>query len=544
METNLAYPVPLMTTKCSFRRPSGARPNSRWCAVVALFLLAGCATQSNPAAHTAFPGSIAEQSFAKIYRNVSDRYLEEIPVESLAVHGFEGLTALDADIRVEHHPDAVVITRAGIQMARYLPPTGDDINGWANLTVQVLADARTYSPVIKESRKDKIYEAVIDGTLSVLDSFSRYAGPEKAAANKARRSGFFGVGIQYRPHAEGIDVVRVIAGGPAARSGILKGDIITHVDETPITGLDRKALRTLLRGAAGTRVTLRLQNPETGRQADVAVKRARILRPTVAHKIKDGIIYLAVTGFNRRTARSVETNLRAARRQLGRQAKGIVIDLRGNPGGLLKQAVRVADVFLSEGRIVATRGRHPDSSRHFDAHDGDLVSGLPIVVLVNGRSASAAEIVAAALQDHNRAVVVGTGSFGKGTVQSVMPLPNDGEITLTWSRFLTPSGYVLHGLGVLPSVCTSGEVGEAKDGAAVTLVEKALINEDKSTLTAEAWRHVAHNDAAERRHLRDNCPAQNIKNPIDSEVAELLINDQRLYQKLRSQASNALLSAR
>lgn len=533
-----------MTAQFSCRRLFDTRPHSRWWAVAALFVLAGCASQSKTTANTAFPGFVAEQSFAKIYRNVSDRYLEEIPVESLALHGLEGLTALDADLQVGHHAGEVVITRAGVQMARYLPPAGNDINGWATLTVQALSDAKTYSPVIKESRKERVYEAVIDGTLSLLDSFSRYAGPEKAAANKARRSGFFGVGIQYRPHAEGIEVVRVISRGPAARAGVLKGDIITHVDDTVIAGLDRRALRTLLRGAAGSLVTLRLQNPASGRQADIAVKRARVLRPTVAHKIKDGIIYLAVTGFNRRTARSVETSLRTARRQLGRQAKGIVVDLRGNPGGLLKQAVRVADIFLSQGRIVATRGRHPDSSRHFDAHEGDLVNGLPIVVLVNGRSASAAEIVAAALQDHNRAVVVGTGSFGKGTIQSVMPLPNEGEITLTWSRFLTPSGYVLHGLGVLPSVCTSGQAGKAKDGTAVTLVEKALVDEGKSTLTAEAWRLVAHNDAAERRHLRKNCPAQNTKNPLDSDVAELLIKDQRLYEKLRTQASNALLSAR
>lgn len=521
------YPI----TRCGRPRRSAL--------IAAVLMLAGCATQIEAPAHTVFPGPVAERSFAKIYRNVASRYIKEIEVKSLALHGFEGLNSIDPNLRVEQQSDEVLITRAGITLASYRPPAGEDVQGWANLTVQVLADAKAYSPAINGSKKEQVYEAIIDGTLSLLDPFSRYAGPEKASRNKAKRSGFFGVGIQYRPHADGIEVFRVISGGPAARSGIFGGDIITHVDGTAIANLDRKKLRALLRGRAGTLVQLRIQNPDSGGTSDITVRRSRIVAPTVSHKIDAGIIYLTVTGFNRRTANSIQSNLRKARRQLGLRAKGIVIDLRGNPGGLLKQAIRVADIFLSNGRIVATRGRHPDSSREFDAHAGDLVSGLPIVVLVNGRSASAAEIVAAALQDHNRAIVVGTGSFGKGTVQSVMPLPNDGEITLTWSRFLTPSGYVLHGLGVFPSVCTSVE-----EGTAQFLIEKSLTGDGKSASTAEAWRQVAHDDLKERQHLREACPARNAKKQIDQDIAELLINDRSLYERLRTQASTALISAR
>ena len=214
-------------------------------------------------------------------------------------------------------------------------------------------------------------------------------------------------------------------------------------------------------------------------------------------RTEGGVVILKVRSFNQDTARSLGAKLEEHHARLGKGLRGLILDLRGNPGGLLKQSVKVADLFLAQGRIVSTRGRHPNSVQYYDAGGRDLMQGLPIVVLVDGKSASAAEIVAAALQDRGRGVVIGTTSFGKGTVQTVIRLPNDGEITLTWSRIMAPSGYRLHGLGVRPTICTSGA-----DAADPGLIAQAVAAKAKAARTLAAWRTPGLKDEQRRRGLR------------------------------------------
>jgi carboxyl-terminal processing protease len=220
------------------------------------------------------------------------------------------------------------------------------------------------------------------------------------------------------------------------------------------------------------------------------------------------------------------SKLKKAKKMLGAKIKGLVLDLRGNPGGLLKQSIRVADLFLAQGQIIKTRGRHPDSIQHYEASGPDLVTGAPLVVLVDGKSASAAEIVAAALQDRGRAVVIGTSSFGKGTVQTVIRLPNGGEITLTWSRLIAPSGYVLHGLGVMPAICTSGA-----NGGQLGLIDQALMARMKTSTLMEAWRKVDLKNDSQRKGLRASCPAERRKKSVEVEVASRLIGNRSLYNR-------------
>ena len=213
----------------------------------------------------------------------------------------------------------------------------------------------------------------------------------------------------------------------------------------------------------------------------------------------------------------------------GANLKGVILDLRDNPGGLLDQAVAVSDLFLSSGRIVSTEGRHPRSFQRYEAHGGDKLSGKPLVVMINGRSASSAEIVAAALQDLGRAVVVGTNSYGKGTVQSVFRLPNDGELTLTWSRFHAPSGYTLQDLGVLPNLCTS-DARQTADAIARNLRDGRL----QTAKTLEAWRQEAQPNETRRQQLRASCP-QNKDTDTDrvreTEVARRVLDDTLLYSQ-------------
>ena len=230
--------------------------------------------------------------------------------------------------------------------------------------------------------------------------------------------------------------------------------MLIEVNGESVEGLDRDTVIWRLRGEVGTPVNVTVTRKDLGDPMTVALKRALIVSQTVHLRYNHGFADITISGFNQRTARNLLRALDEVTHQRTR-VKGIVLDLRGNPGGLLDQAVAVADAFLDHGRIVSTRGRHPDSFQLFNATGRDLVANMPMAVLVNGQSASAAEIVTAALQDQGRAVVVGSNSYGKGTVQNITRLPNDGELVLTWSRFYAPSGYALEKLGIMPNFCTS-----------------------------------------------------------------------------------------
>ena len=205
---------------------------------------------------------------------------------------------------------------------------------------------------------------------------------------------------------------------------------------------------------------------------------------------------------------------------------------RSNTGGLLKQSVKVADLMLTHGKILTTRGRHPDSLHLYKAGGRDLAQGLPIVVIIDGKSASASEIVAAALQDRERAVIVGTSSYGKGTIQTVIRLPNDGEITLTWSRFLAPSGYALHGLGVLPNICTN----EKKTGLKPA-IDRAIAKRLTIRSVFASWRVTGERDNQVRTDLRSTCPSSQQQSTTDLRIAKQLVSDRDLFARSLSIAA-------
>ena len=277
---------------------------------------------------------------------------------------------------------------------------------------------------------------------------------------------------------------------------------------------------------------LKLSRTESVRPFTIEVARAHIVPETVITRVEDGIAIIRISSFNQDTAKSVEEALEKLNAPGGQTILGIVLDLRGNPGGLLRQSIKVADLMLTQGDILRTVGRHPESLHHYEAGGNDLASGLPLVVIVDGKSASAAEIVAAALQDRDRAVVIGTSSYGKGSVQTVIRLPNDGEITLTWSRFVAPSGYYLHGMGVVPTVCTSGK--ERLDQAS-GIIETALSGAEPSY--SSVWRKRAFLSKEERRGLRENCPSETRRGALDVEIAKRLILDGSAHQRALRQTT-------
>ncbi len=473
------------------------------------------------------------------YGSISEKYIETVAVEELAMEGLRGFGAVDPALTVARRDSDVVLSSHGDEVIRLPAPLANDVHGWAELTVKLADASRARSSDMRAVGAEQLYETVFDGVLSNLDIFSRYAGAAEARKNRAKRDGFGGLGIRFRVEDDTVTVTDVMPDTPAERSGLKRNDRITHVDLAPLSGLSSAQVLERLRGPTHSVVKLTVGRPGEKTARQFTIERAHIVPETVTRKFENGVLSLKVSSFNQDTARSIAAKIEESKRTSGAGLSGLILDLRGNPGGLLKQSVKVADLLLTQGRIIATSGRHPDSLHQYEAGGRDLAEGVPVIVLVDGKSASAAEIVAAALQDRDRAVVVGSSSFGKGTVQTVVRLPNDGEITLTWSRLVAPSGYTLHGLGVRPTVCTS-----RGGGGADAVIDGVLADRQATKATLASWRTSGFREEQRRSDLRKSCPSEARSDEIDIEIARRILAEGTLYARalelsaVADQASN------
>jgi carboxyl-terminal processing protease len=506
-----------------------ARPSpfpARAVLLAGFVLLAGCA--GTPAIQPgAFSRDAAEEVFTVGFTGIAARYIDAVTVEKLALDGLRGFGAIDPSMTVTRDGATITVGAGGKIVTTLALPATDDARAWSRLATETAVAARAHSPELAAADAEKIYEAVFDGALARLDIYSRYAGAEEAARNRARRDGYGGIGLRFNILEGAVRVTNVLPDTPAERAGLRKNDRVTHIGDLPTASMDNAEISRHLRGPVHSRVRLTVLRDDEPQPLRFTLERAHIVPQTVTTQVRDNVLHLKISNFNQETAIAVEAAVGKARRELGGKMRGLVLDVRGNPGGILKQATRVADLFLAQGRIVSTQGRHPDSAQVFEASGQDIAAGLPIVVLIDGRSASAAEIVASALQDRDRAVVVGTSSYGKGTVQTVIRLPNDGEITLTWSRLVAPSGYVLHGLGVMPNLCTSGRA--TGDGKAVAGVIGRL---DKDAAQLAKWRQAGFADEKRSRTLRSACPAEaNETAGIEPDVAQRLLREPAQFQR-------------
>ncbi len=472
----------------------------------------------------------AENVFAAGYTHLATRYIEPLRVEEVAIEGMRGVGAIDESLAVERRGKRLRLVSNGRTVQEFLTPPDDDPDSWAALTVAVVEAGKRTSPLLQQASAEEIYEVVFDGALAGLDPFTRYASAEDARDQRAARQGFGGIGVVIRVEDEGVYVVSVIPDGPAARKGIQADDRILRVDGTELRSTKLRDAIDYLRGPVDSTVVVTVDRPGLPKPFDVAIRRQLIVPPTVEFEAVGDIAVLRMSGFNQDTAESLAEAVHKAQQQLGRRLKGYILDLRANPGGLLDQAVSVSDEFLQRGQIVFTRGRHPDSYQTFSATYGDITKGKPMVVLINNSTASAAEIVAAALQDQRRAVVVGTTSYGKGTVQTVHRLPNDGELIITWSRFHAPSGYPLNHLGVLPNVCTSVVRGRPVERAAQVIEALRSDGFENSDLW-RAWHAAVKMPESRIETLREACPPRKGEEDIELEVARRILDDRALYAR-------------
>jgi carboxyl-terminal processing protease len=350
-----------------------------------------------------------------------------------------------------------VVVAGAVVLATYVSSAADPQVGSSDTfrQLKLFGDVfeRVRAEYVEEITDEQLIEAAINGMLTSLDPHSGYLDAKKYRDMQVQTKGEFGgLGIEVTMEDGLVKVVSPIDDTPAYRAGIQAGDVITHINSEPVLGMSLAEAVERMRGPVDTSIALTLRRPGEEEPIDVSMARAVITISPVRWRAEEDIGYIRVTTFNEQTEAKVREALEALEVELGDRMKGVVLDLRNNPGGLLEQAVQVADVFLDRGEIVSTRGRRADSIQRFNSRQGDLLEGRPMVVLINGGSASASEIVAGALQDHDRAIVMGTPSFGKGSVQTIMPLPGHGAIRLTTARYFTPAGISIQAKGITPDI--------------------------------------------------------------------------------------------
>lgn len=468
---------------------------------------------------------------------VLERHLERATPAELGLWSMRGLEVLEPAFRTELQGGTLLLSAPDrLLSTRPMPPlpTGGPPEAAAMPLAMALSGmfdaAWRASPAIRRAGAERMLRSAFEELFNHLDPYSRYLTPQEAAAARVRRVGQSGLGLRLAAgRGTEVRVAAVTAGSPAAAAGLRLGDRVLAVDGEAISARDLTLAAALLEGPAGSEVSLRIERGR--RRLTLRLLRRPLVPETLHAERRDDILWLQLDGFSSTT----DLRLAATLAELLRSPppaspsasllRGVVLDLRGNRGGLLDQAIGVASAFLGDGVVVRTAGRHPDAARTYLSGGPDLAGGAPLVVLVDGRTASAAEIVAAALADRGRGVVVGSATTGKGLIQAVVPLPNGGDLLVTWSRVLAPRGWPLQGLGVIPALCTS--LGAAPTAAALARLRLGDAPMDRVLARQRAARAPV--PPSEIAALRNACPPGEGR-PADLDVARTLIEQPDAYR--------------
>ncbi|MEO8650907.1 MAG: S41 family peptidase [Hyphomicrobiaceae bacterium] len=377
---------------------------------------------------------------------------------------------------------------------------------------------RVRNDYVEKPDDTKLIESAINGMLSSLDPHSAYLNSKHFSDMQVQTKGEFGgLGIEVTMEDKVVKVVAPIDDTPAARAGVMANDLITHLDNDSIAGLTLEQAVEKMRGKVGTPITLTVLRKGREEPLEIKLTRAVIKINAVRSRAEGEVAYVKISTFNEQTHANLVSQLERLKKQIGPGVKGYIVDLRNNPGGLLDQAISVTDDFIERGVIVLTKGRNLEETQRANARAGDITDGKRIIVLINGGSASASEIVAGALQDHQRALVIGTRSFGKGSVQTIIPLGTQlnraGAIRLTTARYFTPSGRSIQALGITPDV----------------VVEQELPEE----LKAKASKERPRGEASLRGHLKGDGPREKEESGSNSYVPTDAEKDMQLQYALK-----------
>lgn len=490
-------------------------------AVLLLFLLIVPA-RAQPGGGAAFDAGLVANVYAVALNFMEPRILQPVPVPTLTVWGLRGLTALDPDLLAIQRDHTLLLTEGERVLAEEAEPSGSAPADWAAAAVRLSQAAVAVSPAVRRAGTQGIIQSFFDELFNHLDPYSRYVAPLAAVTDRAGRNGTAGVGVRVNEQHGEIVVDSVVAGGPAARAGLVPGDIVLRVDGVRMRGKDAGTVADILAGPVGTslRVTWRSRD---GHVHAATMQRAMVPPETVFSERAGDLLLIRITSFDESTAAHLAAVLQDAM-AAGPTPSGIILDLRGNRGGLLRQAVDAADTLLPAGVVAYTAGRDPDADHVWESQRGELAEGVPVVLAIDGRTASAAEILAAALTDRGRAVAVGSVTLGKGLVQTIVPLPDGGELFVTWSRVLAPRGWPIQGLGVLPQVCTS--LGESALQHQLTALAEG---QQPMQASIDAERSARAPLSPERiLAIRSACPAA-VGRDVDLTTARALIENPAAY---------------
>ena len=397
---------------------------------------------------------------------------------------------------------AIVMCGINAEAATKKAPAEPDTYEMLNLFGEVMERAK--GSYVEEVSDKKLIEAAINGMLTSLDPHSSYLDAEGFAyMSEQTRGKFGGLGIEVTMDNGLVMVVSPIDDTPAAKAGIKSGDYITHIDGQTVIGLTLNEAVAKMRGKIGTKIKLSVRRANT-KPFEVTLKREEIKIHSVKTEIKnDDILYVRISSFAEDNDKEISKAVQDARKKLKNKLAGIVIDVRNNPGGLLDQAVAVSDLFLDKGEIVSTRSRNEEDTVRYTAQNGDIASGLPIVVIINEGSASASEIVAGALQDHHRAIVIGEKSFGKGSVQTVIPLGEYGAMRITTARYYTPSGRSIQAKGIEPDILVKPAKVEEIESYGLNIKEAELKGALKNEEEDKSAKKDSENKESDKDEISD-----------------------------------------
>ncbi len=502
---------------------------SRRCLILFVCIMVPVGLWSRPSAATAvFDMATAASVWGAALTYIAPRAVQVLTVPQMTIWGLNGLTALDPDLTAALQDNQLRLYGPEQLLIAVPTPPATDPAAWGKAAAEVAGAAYAASPALQQAGTQGVIESFFDELFNHFDPYSRYEPPVQAAQDQLMITGVAGTGFSVRRQDDAVVLADIAPDSPAAEAGLTAGTQVLAIDDKPVYPAEIPRLNANLNGIPGSTVLLRLRDPQNPAGVnDVNLTRAFVPPQTVFQEtagIPPNILALKISGFNKGTSDQFSAALVA---DLNAQPPptGLLIDLRGNRGGVLRQAVLVADTLLPSGKIVEAAGRDPDADQSFSAEGSDLTGGMPMIVLVDGQTASAAEILAAALSDNRRAVVIGSATLGKGLVQTLTTLPDGGELFITWSRVLAPRGWPLQTLGVIPQICTSlGEQALDTQLAALARGKNLLLPALKAARAARPPVPVT-----TVLNIRNQCPAA-IGSNLDLTAAAAVFASNAIYK--------------
>jgi carboxyl-terminal processing protease len=489
-------------------------------------------TWAQPAAtaattYAAFDTAMAGSVWGAALAYIAPRSLQALTIPQMTIWGLNGLAALDPDMTTQLQGDQILLYGPNRIIIAVPAPPSTDARAWGQAAAAVAAAAYAVSPALQQAGTQGLISSFFDELFNHFDPYSRYEPPVQAAREQLMVTGLAGTGVTFAAEGRFVTIGAIAADSPAENAGLVVGTKVLAVNGRNVYSSEIARLDDAMPGILGSNVTLRLADPAGGDAVqNVTLTRALIPPQTVITEPSPapGIAVLKITDFNEGTGDQFSTMV-AALMATNPPPTGLVIDLRGNRGGVLRQAMLVADSLMASGPIAEASGRDPDADQVFRAEGSDLTGGIKLVVLVDGQTASASEILSGALADDQRAVVIGSTTLGKGLVQTVTSLPDGGELFVTWSRVLAPDGWPLQTLGVMPQVCTS--LGEQALVAQVTALVEGHNLMAPALAASRAIRAPAPVDTV--LNVRDRCPAA-IGSDLDMNTAAYLLTHPAGYE--------------